>query len=59
MINKAIIAAILSILTLIEVWSGWQSGITEDYLITLFAVLTPILVWFIPNKPWATRRGEP
>jgi hypothetical protein len=54
MINKAIIAAILSILTLIEVWSGWSSGITEEYLITVFAVLTPILVWAIPNKPWST-----
>jgi hypothetical protein len=53
MLNKAIIAAVLAVLTLIEVWTGWKSGITEEYLLTVFAVLTPILVYLVPNKPWA------
>ena len=48
--QKAIIALILAVLQIIEIWSGWKSGITEEWLITVLAVLGPILVWAIPNR---------
>ena len=49
---KAVIALILAVLTLGTLWLGWDvDHITEDRLIAVFAILSPILVWLIPNKP--------
>ena len=49
---KAIVATIMALLLIIEVWTGWKSDfITEEGLVTTLAVLTPILVWLIPNRP--------
>lgn len=48
--NKAIAAAIMSLLTLLELYFGFKSGITEEWLLALIAILTPIIVWIIPNR---------
>lgn len=48
--NKAIVALVLSALSLIELGTGWQSGVTEDWLLATIAIITPILVWAIPNR---------
>ena len=50
-IDKAIVAAIMGLVFILS-----QSGVdipawfTEDWLTTLIGVLTPIVVWWIPNK---------
>jgi ABC-type transporter Mla subunit MlaD len=51
--NKAIIAFVMSALVIVEVWTGYSPGITEGTLVTILAVLTPILVWLFPNYPRA------
>ena len=48
--QKAIVALIISALQVLELATGWQSGITESYLLMLLAVLNPLLVWVIPNR---------
>lgn len=48
--NKAIAAFVVSALTLVELWFGWETpGITEQWILTLLAVINPLLVWGIPN----------
>lgn len=55
MMNKAIAAFILAGLTIIELWTGWGApGITEEWIITVLALLTPIIVWLVPNWPART-----
>lgn len=49
--SKAIVATIMAILLIIEEWTGWKSDlISEQGIITFLAVLTPVLVWAIPNR---------
>lgn len=48
--NKAIVAVVMAVLTLVEVWGGWHFGISEDWVVSLLAILTPILVWLVPNR---------
>lgn len=52
---KAIVALIMAVLLIIEVWTGWKSEmITEEWVISILAILTPIIVFFVPNaKPAA------
>jgi hypothetical protein len=51
-LDKAIVAAIMSILALIEIAFGFNVGhdLTEEWLLGLIAILTPILVWLVPNR---------
>jgi hypothetical protein len=48
--NKAWIAAVMAIVTLVDLYFSWDHGITEEYLTMLLVVLSPILVWLIPNR---------
>jgi hypothetical protein len=48
--QKAIASLVLAILTVLEVATGWKSGINEDWILILLAALNPLLVWAIPNK---------
>ncbi|PWT73995.1 MAG: hypothetical protein C5B60_07405 [Chloroflexi bacterium] len=49
--SKAIVAAIMAALLVLETFTGWKSEfITEQGVITVLAVLTPVLVYFIPNR---------
>lgn len=48
--NKAWVALLVAALIIIEDWTGWKSGITEEWIITILAVISPIVVWLIPNK---------
>jgi hypothetical protein len=48
---KAVVAVVMGLLLLIEAWTGWKSDvISEEWLLTIIAVLTPILVYFVPNR---------
>jgi len=49
--NKAIVALVMSALIIIETLTGFNIGLTEGTLVTILGVLTPILVWLIPNYP--------
>ena len=50
-IQKAIVAVIMAVLLLIETWFGWKSEyISEEWILSILAILTPFLVWLIPNK---------
>jgi hypothetical protein len=49
-IEKMLIALVMSALGLIEVATGFSvSFISEEWLLSLIFVLTPILVWAAPN----------
>lgn len=50
--SKAIVAAVMALLLIIEAWTGWKSEmIDEAWVLTILGVLTPILVWLVPNRP--------
>lgn len=48
--SKAIAAAVVAVLALIEIFFGWDLGIGEEWVLSILAVLTPILVWAVPNS---------
>jgi hypothetical protein len=49
--NKAWVSLIMSALILIEAWTEWSipEGINEQWIITVLTLLTPIIVWAVPN----------
>jgi hydroxymethylglutaryl-CoA reductase len=47
--KAAIVAAVMSVLELIELWGGFSTGVTQDWILSLMMILTPILVWFVPG----------
>jgi len=51
-IDKALIALIMAALALVNLLSGheWFGGVSEEAVAWIVAILTPILVWAIPNK---------
>ena len=50
-IDKALVALIMSIIWLINFFFGYNlSWISQDTIATLVGLLTPILVWAVPNK---------
>ena len=49
--NKAIVALIMSALTIVEITTGFSiPGVSEMWLTMLLLVLNPILVWAVPNR---------
>ena len=49
--NKAWAALAIAILTLIELYTGFSLGLSENAILAVLAILSPILVWIIPNQP--------
>ena len=50
--DKALVAAILGVVSLLSLWLGWDTGwLSEQHVVAAVAILTPILVWFVPNRP--------
>lgn len=49
--NKAIVALIMAIIMIVQNRFHISLGIDEATLTSILAVLTPILVYFIPNIP--------
>jgi hypothetical protein len=45
-----IVAVILGALELIEDWTGWKSGITEEWILAVLAVVTPLIAWFAGSQ---------
>jgi hypothetical protein len=51
--DKALAALVMAILSIIAIWTGWGldlSVIADERLASAFAILTPIAVYFIPNR---------
>lgn len=48
--SKAWVALAMAILGVLESQFGLAIGLTEQWIETLLFVLTPILVWLVPNK---------
>ena len=50
--DKALVALIMSALFLLNFFFGLNLGfLTQETVATVVGLLTPILVWAIPNKP--------
>lgn len=50
-IDKALVAAVMGILFIIQTFTGFSfAWLTTDTVATVIGLLTPILVWAIPNK---------
>jgi len=50
-IDKALVALVMSLLVLAEWLIGWSpAGVSEETVTTIISLLTPILVWLVPNK---------
>lgn len=53
-IDKALVAAIMGILFIIQTFTGFSlPWLTQDTVATLIGLLTPVLVWATPNKKLA------
>lgn len=53
-VDKALVALIMAIIWLINFFLGYNlSWISQDTVATVVGLLTPILVWAVPNKPKA------
>lgn len=51
-IDKAIVAAVMAVLYIVNaVWGvDWFEHVTEESVAVILAVLTPLLVWLVPNR---------
>lgn len=49
-IDKAIAALVMAMIFLINSFTGWHLGISEDTVNAVAGVLTPLLVWLVPNR---------
>jgi hypothetical protein len=51
--DKALGALVMAILSIITIWTGWGldlSLIADERLASALAILTPIVVYFVPNR---------
>ena len=52
--NKAIVAVVMGLLIIVEqIWGFHVAGVSEATVTMILAVLTPILVFLVPNWPAA------
>lgn len=50
-IDKALVALIMGLLFIIQTYTGFSlSWISPETVSTIVGLLTPVLVWAIPNK---------
>ena len=55
--NKAVVALVMAILVIIDqLWGISFGAVTEEAVTIVLAILTPVLVWLIPNHPQAKAR---
>ena len=55
-IDKALVAAIMGILFIVQTYTGFSMAwATPDMIATIIGLITPVLVWAIPNKKVADR----
>jgi hypothetical protein len=50
-IDKALVAAIMGLLFIIQTYTGFSLvWLTPETISTIVGLITPVLVWAIPNK---------
>ena len=49
-IDKALTAVVMAALYLLNTFGGIDIGLSEETVSAIFAALTPLLVWLVPNK---------
>ena len=50
-IDKALVTAIMGILFIVQTYTGFSMAwVTPDTISTIIGLITPVLVWAIPNK---------
>ena len=49
-IDKALVAVIMALGYLASEFAGFNFGLTESTVQTIVAVLSPALVWLVPNR---------
>ena len=50
-IDKALVAAIMGILFIVQTYTGFSMAwATPDTIATIIGLVTPVLVWAVPNK---------
>ena len=50
-IDKALVALVMGLLFIIQTYTGFSlSWISQDTVATIVGLLTPVLVWAVPNK---------
>lgn len=49
--DKALVAAILGVLSILSIAFGWHlTWITEEGILAVIAIITPIIVYLVPNR---------
>ncbi|MGD9742763.1 MAG: hypothetical protein AB7F08_10190 [Dongiaceae bacterium] len=49
-IDKAIAAVLMALIFLANNLLGWNLGLGEDAVNAIAAVMTPLLIWLVPNR---------
>jgi hypothetical protein len=50
-IDKALVALVMGLLFIVQTYTGFStSWITADTVSTIVGLITPVLVWAVPNK---------
>jgi hypothetical protein len=49
-IDKSIVGVIMGVIFLVNAFTGWHFGVEETTVTTIVSVLTPVLIYFVPNK---------
>ena len=55
-IDKAIVAIVMGVLSLLNLFFGWAAPIDPATLQIIITALTPLFVWWVPNKPSSSDR---
>jgi hypothetical protein len=53
--DKALAALVMAILSIVTLWTGWGldlSLVADERIASAFAILSPIAVYLIPNRPF-------
>ena len=50
-VDKALVALIMGLLFIVQTYTGFStSWISQETVATIVGLITPVLVWAIPNK---------
>lgn len=50
-IDKALVALIMGVIFIVQTYTGFSlSWVTAETVSTIVGLLTPVLVWAVPNK---------
>jgi len=50
-VDKALVGLIMGLLFIVQTYTGFSaSWITADAVATIVGLITPVLVWAVPNK---------